>query len=346
MAKTGVITFLHNENYGSTLQAYALQRVLREMGHDCEHLDYRPDRKEKMKNLLRSGNSPKLVIDGLRKRGVRAEQGGARIKSEAIPAFYKKHMKLSAPCANQKELAEQSAACDLLLCGSDQIWNPVWLNPAYFLTFAGKGQKKAAYAASLGISTLPPEGKIRKIRGWTEDFRAISVREKEGADLMENMTGRRPDVMPDPVCLLSAEEWAEISAPSPSGEPYLLCYFIGSNPWYWEKVNRVSKELDVRPAVIPVTAESYEQPYEKMDGLGPEGFLGAVRGAACMVTDSFHGLTFGTIFGVPTKLCRRYREDDPESKNSRVDHFMRLVRNTGMEELRTQGRDWLRNLPG
>lgn len=346
MAKVGVITFLHNENYGSTLQAYALQRVIREKGHSCVHLDYRPDRKEKIRNLLQSGNSPKLVLEGLRKREVRAEQAGARVKSEAIPDFYRRRMELTPPCANRRELSARSADCEILLCGSDQIWNPVWLNPAYFLTFAGKGQKKAAYAASLGISTLPAGSKIRKIRRWTEDFQAISVREREGADLLERMTGRRPEVMPDPVCLLSAEEWDEIAGPAPAGEPYLVCYFIGTNPAYWEKVRRLSAETGLRVLVIPVTAESYAQPFEKLDGLGPEGFLGAVRGAACFCTDSFHGLAFGTIFGTRTELIRRFREDDPESKNSRVDHFLRLVKEEGPEEIRARGRNWLRTLLG
>ena len=44
MARIGVITFLHNENYGSTLQAWALQQALADLGHEAEHIDYRPSR--------------------------------------------------------------------------------------------------------------------------------------------------------------------------------------------------------------------------------------------------------------------------------------------------------------
>ena len=85
MSRVGILTFLHNDNYGSALQAYALQRVIRELGHECEHLDYEPDRNEKMRNLLRSGNSPKLILEGLRKRSVEAGQEGARAKSAPFP---------------------------------------------------------------------------------------------------------------------------------------------------------------------------------------------------------------------------------------------------------------------
>ena len=342
MAGIGIITFLHNDNFGSALQAYALQRTVRELGYECIHLDYHPDRIEKIRNMLMSGNSPKLILDGIRKREVRADQNGARRKSEAIPAFYRKRMCLSAPCRNQKELKKASRNCDLLLCGSDQIWNPVWLNPAYFLTFAGQDMPKAAYAASLGVSQLPKQSKIRKIRRWTKDFRAVSVREQEGAELLKQMTGRMADVMPDPVCLLSAAEWNEIAGRAPAGEPYLLCYFIGNNPDYWERVKKLQQETGLRTVVLPVTAESYRSGYELLDGAGPEEFLAAVRNAACFCTDSFHGLVFGTLFGTRTVLIRRYREDDPESKNSRVDQFQRLAAERGMADLRITGREWLR----
>ena len=343
MARAGIITFLHNNNFGSALQAYALQRTVRELGTECVHLDYRPDHAEKIRNLLMSGNSPKLILEGIRKREVMADQSGARLKSEAIPAFYEKSMQLSAPCRNRQELREAGRDCDLLLCGSDQIWNPVWLNPAYFLTFADPGKPKIAYAASLGVSCLPKEAKIRKIRRWTEGFRAISVREQEGADLLEQMTGRKADVMPDPVCLLSAEEWDSIAGSVPAGDPYLLCYFIGENPGYWDRVRALQRETGLRVLVLPVTAGSYRSGYELLDGAGPEDFLAAVREAAVFCTDSFHGLVFGTIFGTRTEVLRRYREEDPESKNSRVDQFLRLTAEKGTAELRELGRNWLRD---
>ena len=342
MSRVGVLTFLHNDNYGSALQAYALQRAIRGLGFDCGHLDYCPDRTEKMRNLLRSGNSPKLILEGMRKRQVKAGQEGARRKSHAIPAFYEREMQLSRPCRNMEELRKESGNYDILVCGSDQIWNPVWLNPAYFLTFAPEGKKKVAYAASLGIAAMPPEGKIRKIRKWTEGFSAVSVREEEGAELLEKMTGLRADVMPDPVCLLSRDEWANVAGPARTGDRYLLCYFIGENAGYREKVRKISNETGLRVLEIPVTAEGYDSEFEKLEGLDPAAFLGAVFGTECFCTDSFHGLVFGTLAGVRTEMLRRYRDDDPESKNSRVDHFLRLIRQEGPDEMRSRGLAWLR----
>lgn len=343
MGSVGILTFLHNDNYGSALQAYALQRAVREeTGRECEHLDYQPDAAEKIRNLLRSGNSPKLILEGLRKKSVRAEQAEARQKSREIPEFYARRMRLSVPCRNGRELREAGRRHEILLCGSDQIWNPVWLNQNYFLTFGEKGQRKMAYAASLGVSSLPPENKGKMIRRWTADFEAVSIREEEGATLFRQMTGREAQVMPDPVCLLSPAEWLEIAGDSPAGDPYLLCYFIGANAQYWKETERLSRETGLRPLVIPVTAESYRSGHAMLGGMGPEGFLGAIRGAARLMTDSFHGLVLATILGTPVTLLRRDRDGDPESRNSRADHFLRLMKTRGTDALREQGRDWLR----
>ena len=165
---------------------------------------------EKAMNMLSCGNNPRLLIDGIRKRKVQSDQQGAREKKDQILDFYARRMQLSIPCHNRKELAEISHHYDALVCGSDQIWNPVWMNPAYFLDFAEPEKTRIAYAPSLGISTEPGRLKRKKIRQLTALFDAISVREEEGARLMVTISGKRPPVMPDPVCLLTKAEWEEI----------------------------------------------------------------------------------------------------------------------------------------
>ena len=343
MSRIGILTFLYNGNYGSSLQAYALQRVIRGMGYDCEHLNYRPDTSEKIRNMLRCGNSPRLLLDGIRKRQVREAQAGMREKHRRILSFYESRMTLSPLCRNRKELAEISRMYDLLLAGSDQIWNPVWMNPAYFLDFGEPDQLRLAYAPSMGVSVPPGQRKQRMIRQKLALFDAVSVREEEGARLLVSMTGNRPRVLPDPVCLLTREEWKETAGAPPKAGTYMLCYFIGENPGYWDRVRQVCGETGLTALVIPVTAESYrQQEFETMDGAGPEEFLAAAAGAELICTDSFHGLAFGTIFEKKVDLIRRYREEDPESKNSRVDHFLRETREKGLEAMREEGLSWLR----
>ena len=341
MKRVGILTFLHNGNYGSSLQAYALQRVIRQMGYDCEHLDYRPDRQEKILNLIRSGNSLMLLMDGARKRKVRGAQEGMREKIRKINAFYERKLTLTSPCRNRKDLEEVSRKDDILVCGSDQIWNPVWMNPAYFLDFGDPDKPRIAYAPSLGIQNTPGKRKSRMIRRMLSRFDAISVREEEGARLLVPIIGQKPEVMPDPVCLLTRTEWEESCGSVPSGDPYMLCYFIGENTAYWERARDIHQKTGLRILVVPVTADSYAQPLDRLDGAGPEDFLGAIRGAELVCTDSFHGLAFATIFEKKVELIRRYRDDDRESKNSRVDHFLREIQTKGLETMRKEGLRWL-----
>ena len=324
MARVGVMTFLHNENYGSTLQAWALQKTLTDLGYDTEHIDYRPSREEKLRNLILSGNSPRLVVEGMRKRSVKAARPGAREKAASFDDFYREHMRLSPPCADHAALRKTAKQYDLLLCGSDQIWSPVWLNPAYFLDFAAPGQLRMAYAPSLGVSRMPNRRKARRMARLLSGFTALSVREAEGAALLEAITGKNVPVLPDPVLLMAREQWLALAETPPAGTPpYLLCYFIGDSPDYWRAARRAAEAQGLAIRVLPVTEASYQQGLPLADGASPAQWLGWLAGATAVCTDSFHGATFATLLHKPLYLQRRYREDDPESKNSRIDQLLR-----------------------
>lgn len=356
MKRVGVITFLHNDNYGSTLQAYALQTVIRKLGYDCVHLDYRPDNKEKILNLLCSGNSPKLILEGLRKRSVQAHQAGARDKRATFTAFYGRHMNLTPVCRNRAELRAQAADMDVLVCGSDQIWSPVWMNPAYFLDFAGKNNRRVAYAASLGVQEMPVKRKQAKYRRLLKGFDGVSVRETEGADLIRRMTGVEAEVLPDPVCLPEPEVWQKLAEEPEDGGPYVLCYFIGESEDYWQRAKEIGERMGAPLRVLPVTSAAYAQPEtELLDGVSPERFLGYVKNAAAVCTDSFHCALFTLILGGTPEIFRRYRDGDPESKNSRIDQLARTFGLTPGQSadaehvaetlagLRAKGIGWLEN---
>ncbi len=155
MKKIGLMTFLHNENYGSILQAWALQETLRAMGFDAQHVDYAPSKQEKLLNLLLSGNSPMLILEGMRKRSATGRMRGD------FDEFRQEQLRTSEPCRDRAALKRQAKSYDALVCGSDQIWSPVWLNPAYFLDFTDR--PKVAYAPSLGVQELPAKRKQRRI---------------------------------------------------------------------------------------------------------------------------------------------------------------------------------------
>ena len=164
------------------------------------------------------------------------------------------------------------------------------------------------------------------MRSLLTGFERISVREAEGGRLLEKLLpGTQIPVMPDPVCLLRREEWLEMAEHPHRKHPYLLCYFLGESPAYWERVTRLQEKTGLRVKVIPLTAEAYRQPYDLCAGLSPEQFLGYLDEAAVVCTDSFHGTVFSAIFQTDFEVFRRDREDDPASRNSRIDNLLRQL---------------------
>ncbi len=328
MTRIGVMTFLHNDNYGSILQAWALQQTLLGLGFDATHIDYAPSKQEKLRNLLFSGNSPRLILEGLRKKSAAGKMRGG------FDEFRGQHLRTTAPCRDHAALKRVAADFDVLLCGSDQIWSPVWLNPAYFLDFADK--PKVSYAPSLGVKTLPNRAKQRKIARLVKGFSALSVREQEGAALLRQMAGVEAAVLPDPVMLVSKDRWLSVMDPRIPQEKYILCYFIGDDPTYWEAVRRVAEREQCAVRVIPRTEGARNAGYPLEQDVPPKRWLGLISGAAHVVTDSFHGATFSAILNRPCTIVRRDHEDDPESKNSRIDQ---LLRQLSVENL--ENPDWV-----
>ena len=327
MKRIGMMTFLHNDNYGSILQAWALQQTLLDMGFDATHIDYAPNKQEKIRNLLMSGNSPKLILEGMRKKSATSKMHGG------FDEFRKANIRTTAPCRDHAALKKVAADFDVLVCGSDQIWSPVWLNPAYFLDFTDK--PKVSYAPSLGVKEMPNGMKRRKIAKLVKHFSAVSVREQEGASLLVELRGVEPVVMPDPVMLLPKEKWQSVmDASAPQGK-YILCYFIGDHPAYWETVAAVAKREGCEVRVIPRTEGARNSGYTLEEDVPPQRWLALINGATHVVTDSFHGATFSAILNKECTIVRRYREDDPESKNSRIDQ---LLRNLGVGSL--ENADW------
>ena len=317
MTRIGVMTFLHNDNYGSILQAWALQQTLLDMGFDVSHIDYAPSRQEKIRNLLLSGNSPKLILEGIVKRSATGKMHGG------FDEFRRAHIRTTTPCPDHSAMQAAAEDFDVLVCGSDQIWSPVWLNPAYFLDFTEK--PKVAYAPSLGVKDMPNRRKQRKIARLVKRFAAVSVREREGAALIKTMTGQEPDVMPDPVMLVSKAQWQTVLDNDVPREKYILCYFIGDNPSYWDTVRSIAAHEGCAVRVIPRTEGARSSGYPLEEDVPPQRWLGLINGAAHVVTDSFHGATFSAILNKSCTIVRRYREDDPESKNSRIDQLLRTL---------------------
>ena len=147
MKKVDIITKHSSYNFGAMLQAYALQKVVCDIGADCKIIDLRqPKPKTKWSRKSVSG-----ILNNCAYKLHRKEIELAYSRFENFIEEYVKTERYD----SQWDLYKNIPYADVYLAGSDQVWNPLKISEAFFLRFAPKESIRASYAASMGINYLP-----------------------------------------------------------------------------------------------------------------------------------------------------------------------------------------------
>ena len=278
------------DNYGNTLQKYALYRTLKKFADTVEVLwhhgtkSFRPYSLELSPNFV--GNVRSAAFQCVRENKFK-DFDDANICT-----------RFDLPC-----LEDISGDYDFFVVGSDQVWNPDLCVPGNFLEFAPP-EKRIAYAASIAVPELPPN-LIAHYREKISDIPHVSIRESDGADLVEKLTGKRPLQVLDPVLLLDADQWREIAKPPRwlrkkiYGNGYLLSYFFDGKPP--EEIRTLAAELNL-PVVNLLDLDNFDH-----YATGIEEFLYLVDNAALICTQSFHGAAFALNFKRPFIVCKVQR---------------------------------------
>lgn len=289
------------QNYGSALQAYALQAYIGKLGYDVELIDYiYPNAKHKqhipLKRRIKSFLFKLAFCLPLRR------------KTKRFARFYAdwyRCSQLQFPSA--ESLMGYNYPYDVLVTGSDQVWNPIHIlnDTVFFLPFARPQTPTVAYAPSFSVASIPEEY-TDTIRPYLENYDYISVREKSGLDIVRSLTGREAELVCDPTLLLTREEWSVLADQShyPINGPYILVYVLhyAYNPYpeICDIIAQVQQELSL-PLVLldaPVLEMKFENARFVKDA-GPLDFLRLMKNASYIITTSFHGTAFALNFGIP-----------------------------------------------
>lgn len=322
--KIAILTLYYkSSNYGGILQSYALQHTLQLQGHDCKQISYILDSGYKGYKKKKIWNKTKLII----KKLIRQK-------------WYLKHVehaenlfKFAEAIPHTKELkADQlSTICedfDVFIVGSDQVWNPIGWQSTMFFDFLPEGKFCFSYAASIARSNLNEE-EIKFIKNHIQRFRYVSVREKQSADMLNNANvGKDVVVMPDPTFLLDKENWDSLSAPILVKEKYVFAYFLGLNFKQREDAISFAKKKGLKVFFIPYMDKrsfEWDKAHEKymLNNVGVPEFLSIIKNASYVITDSFHGAVFSSIFKTPFVVLDRFASNDKDSMNSRIDTLMK-----------------------
>ena len=321
----GIITFQWLDNYGTVLQAYALQTVLDRLGYDAHIVNLEGNALKGIRRFLSKS------LKGLWKRLMTVAWEGGNRRHNQYDAFRRKYFKYgSKRSLTFKEALSTAWSEDVLVWGSDNIWGPWCVFPddgpmaRLFYGYGINHPRKIAYAASTGAPLelhQDSEHIIDLIR--SAGFDRIGLRETCNVSLLRGK-GVSAELVPDPSLLLMDDEWAvmEDTACLPM-RPYVFGYELGHVvlPSVRNGCEAISKteNLDVR---IPYP-KAFWSNRDVACFPTPFEWVALVRHAECVVTDSFHGVMFSLIFNRPFLFIQS--KDDGGLLNMRAHEILRYV---------------------
>ena len=304
--KVGIVTFFRG-NYGSILQCYATCSALEKLGFSPCVLEKEENRYANLSRFaLRCLCHPRHIGTFWRIR--QRSFGGGRLSAAdriALRNFEAQKLPvLRADAAQLKKLGHDEQFVSFL-SGSDQIWGGhVYVIDAFwFLRFAPQG-KRMAWAPSFGSADIASYNR-KTYRKYMSQYQRLSVRENSAVRMVEELTGKTPAALTDPVFLLSREEWRTLDAPTPR-EDYVLCYFLDApNENTLRQIEEYCAAHQAKPIVFGPWNEQYHaHAFEKIEG-GPDAFVSLIDRAACVFTDSFHAMSFSLIMNTPFFVYKR-----------------------------------------
>lgn len=312
--RIGIVTQPLRWNYGGILQNFALQTVLKRLGHQVVTLDEPivPNRSPfrwckamamttlfALKNRRRPRYFPFLII---KKYHATIYRHTERFVAQNI------NVKRN---TNHRRL--RNADFDALVVGSDQVWRKIYCEDIgiSFLEFAKNWTniKRIAYAASFGTDTWVNmhSWQVKRCVRLAAKFDAISVREASGTALCKQHFNREAMHVLDPTMLLDADDYLAVSSQFHIDMDHrsLFCYVLDTRAETTTAINGITARLGLTPHYcMPkytdiITSKEARRHLDESTFPPVEQWLQSFVNASMVFTDSFHGTVFSIIFNKP-----------------------------------------------
>lgn len=304
--RIGIITIHKLINFGTALQAFALQKYLqRTICNETEIIDYVfPNTFHKGKKtiikIIRGWG--RVLLDYLFEKKYRY--------NKRFRYFQNKYFDLSENIySNIQSINANPPLYDIYITGSDQVWNTetVKNDPSFYLCFAPKDKPKIAFSACFANDSLNDKYKY-SVRERLSNYKYIGIREKSALRIIRDLNIPQNIVVCntcDPTLLLSKDDYSEIASESKMDikENYILVYIMmyAFNPYpaLESILEQIQRETGLPIVVIGDSKFRYKGKYKFIKGIGPIDFLWLFEHASYVITSSFHGTMFSLIFRKP-----------------------------------------------
>lgn len=322
----GLITVYKVPNYGTKLQAYAMQELL-SLYDETEVINFVGATDYRVRPIIGKLKIKwRRKIAGKEKDAMAANSDYPEMKRNRIAAVNKfdgQFFRFSKQIKGTVNLQSYMKGCKAVVCGSDQLWAPINVDADYFtLTVVPKGVRRISYAASFGISDIPKKY-VNAYKRFLSQMDSIAVREVTGRDIVKTIADKEATVTIDPTMMLTRQQWADLAEKSSCNyEKYIFCYFLGDNKQHREFAKKLAERTGCKIITIPHCEKFQEADVHFADvnlcDVQPQDFIHLIRNADYVCTDSFHGTVFSVIFGKRVAVFERFANSESGSTNSRI----------------------------
>lgn len=323
--KIGILSRHSVANYGSILQAYALEKTLKDLGYEPININYTPKCEvggNLAKTLLEVSKWRKNIF--MKSFFYCYQYISCTITFNRFKKYRDELLKQTKMYISSDELRNDIPNVDLFCTGSDQVWNILYNNKiddTYFFDFLPDECYRISYASSFGGYKFE-HNDIEKYKNYLEKYSYVTVREDSGLEILKSFGIDGKQVL-DPTLLLSERDWKTISSEGKIKGDYILVYQLRHN----KNFDHYAKELSLKTGLKIVRISTMF--YQKFKNgtfcylPSPAEFLWYINNAKCLLTDSFHGTCFAVNFHTP------FIEILPGRFNSRNESLLRIM---GLED--------------
>lgn len=303
--RIGLLTMVFNNNYGGLLQAYALQWILKDQGHQVVLINAQ-------RRLPPFFKAPLTMLRRLYLNRVHRVKFDSFIPEWAFPGRIRRKEKNTRSFISEyiqpqtrmvftnKGIKSAAQGFDAYVVGSDQVWRPdmyPFIESAFLGFVKGRKVKKLSYAASFGNAKWAfTEEQTRRFKQQILDFDGVSVREESGADLCRKHFKVDAVRVLDPTFLLGKEHYCSLIPKEEinSISPELFCYVLDES----EEKRYVSGYLAGK---LGLRADSFFVGKKDRGFVYPTvtSWLASFYNAKFVFTDSFHGCVFSILLNKP-----------------------------------------------
>lgn len=343
--KIGILTWFHkNYNYGGQLQAHALQRYVQSLGNDVEVIDYNQNPTNKIDMWIdRICRNYKVLLCPTKIRILNRSSIEFKNNQERYRKELKNKVKNQESSVDKFDLfmnqiphtlyydrhsiKKLSNVYDLVILGGDQIWNPDFFSKPYYGTWIKNKSKIISYSVSAGKDVFEAN-EIKKLVNLICPIPQISVREENFEKLLKSKLKRNDIVsVMDPVFLLDVRNWNDLAINPNISEKYIFTYLLNKDINSRKKIMDYAKQKKMKVITIPHARGVYNSDDEGFGDIlkydvGPLEFLGLIKNAEYVFTDSFHGTCFSIIFHKEF-----YVIENKKNNNKTTNERMRTVLN-------------------